>query len=76
MHYLNVSNPLPKIEEILHLVKLANAFVIGISETKLDGSVFNSEIVIEDHNIIRLDHSRKGGGWCCLFHQTLCHLKL
>ena len=40
MHFihLNVNSLLPKREEMRHLVKLANASVIAISETKLDGS--------------------------------------
>ena len=57
---LRVSNSLAKIEEMCHLEKPTNASVIGTSEAKLDGSVSNNEIAIEDY--IRLDCYRKGGG--------------
>ena len=53
--YLNVNNLLPKIEEIGHLSELANVFVMGISERKLDGSVLNNEIIIEGYDLVRLD---------------------
>lgn len=67
MHFihLNVISPLPNIEEIHHLVELANAFVIDISESKLDGSVLNNEVVIEGSDLIWLDHARKGGDVAC-----------
>ena len=63
MHFihLNIISPLPNIEEIHHLVELANAFVIDISESKLDGSVLSNEVLIEGSDLIWLDHARKGG---------------
>lgn len=45
-----------------HLAELTNASVAGISETKLDGSFLNSDIVIEGYNPINLDCSRKRSG--------------
>lgn len=43
-------------------MKLTNAFAIGISEMKLNVSVFNSQIMIQDFDLVRLDRSTKVGG--------------
>ena len=56
----NVYDILLKIEEISHLLESANVFVMDIRETKLDGSVLNSNLVIEGYDLVRLDRSRKG----------------
>lgn len=45
-----------------HPVKLTNAFAIGINEMKLNVSVFNSQIMIQDFDLVRLDRSTKVGG--------------
>ena len=37
---------LPNIEELRNIAKLSNAAVIGISESKLDGSAISSKIHI------------------------------
>ena len=49
MHFLhiNVNSLLPKIEEIRFIAKTSEATVIGITETKLDGTIFDAEIHIE-----------------------------
>ena len=64
MHFihLNVNITLPKIEEIYHLAKLTNDSVIGISETKPNGSILSKTVAIEGYNPIRKDRSRKTGG--------------
>ena len=61
MHFihLSINSPLPKIEEVHHLLELRIAFVIDISEKNLDGSVLSNKIVIEGYNHIRPDHARK-----------------
>ena len=53
---------------------LTNTSVIGISETKPDGSVLNSEIVIDSFGLIRLDRSRKGS--CIAFFIKHCCLQI
>ena len=52
----------PKIDELWHKVKLTNAVVTGISESKLDDSVLTSEIQINGYDLLRCDRSRHGGG--------------
>ena len=39
--------------------------MIGITETKLDGTIFDAELCIEVCNIVRSDRDRKGGGIAC-----------
>ena len=76
MHFihLNFNSLLAKKEEMWHLVDFANTSVIGISETKPDGSVLNSEIVIDSFGLIRLDRSRKGS--CIAFFIKHCCLQI
>ena len=52
MHFihLNIHSLLPKIDEICYIAKLTNATVIGLSETKLDNTVWCSETEIKDMN--------------------------
>ena len=48
MHFihLNINSILPKIDEIRYIVKLTNATVIGLSETKLGNTVLSRELEI------------------------------
>ena len=51
-----------KIDELQYIVKLSEAAVIGISESKLDDSVLSSEIQIENYDLIRSDRNRHCDG--------------
>lgn len=42
---------------------------------KIDGSDLNSEIVIEDYDLVMVDRSKKGGGVACFIKQ-FCVLQL
>ena len=50
--FIETLSVLPKVEEIYNFAKLINTSLIGISETKLDGSILNNEIKV--HNIYDL----------------------
>ena len=54
LHFLNmnVNSILPRTEEIRFIAKTSKATVIGISETKLDGTIFAAEIYIEGYSIV------------------------
>ena len=52
--YLNINSLLSKIDETL-IVKLINAIVIGLSETKLDNTVLSSKLEIEGYDLVRSD---------------------
>ena len=42
--HLNINSLLPKIDELREIVKISNATIIGIIETKIDNSINDSEI--------------------------------
>ena len=67
MHFLhlNVNSLLPKIHEIRKIAQDSKATIIGITETKLDKTIFDNEVNIDGYNIIRKDRTRHGGGVCC-----------
>ena len=57
--HLNIESLQPKIDEIRFIAKQSNASIIGISESKLDSFILNSELDIGEYDLIRLDHIRK-----------------
>ena len=60
--HLNVDILLPKIDEIRYIAERTKAAVIGITESKLDESIFQSEIQIDNYDLLRCDRNRNGGG--------------
>ena len=54
-------------------VRLTNAAVIGISESKLDDSVVTSEIQINEYDLLRFDRNRHGGGVACYIRNDLSY---
>ena len=73
LHFLhiNINSLLPKIDELRSIAGKTNAAIIGISETKLDNSVFDTEINIENYTIIRRDRNRNGGGVACYIRNDI-----
>ena len=53
--HLNIKSLLPKIVELTERVKISNPTVIGITETKLDNSIGDSENSIDGYCAIRRD---------------------
>ena len=47
--------------------------IIGISGSKLDESVLEPEIQIDDYKIIRCDRNRQGGGVACYIKNDLSY---
>ena len=64
---------MPKIEELRIIAKLTSAAIIGISESKLDESVLEPEIQIDDYKILRCDRNRHGGGVACYIRNYLSY---
>ena len=58
--HLSVNSFSPKIEELWIIAKSTNAAIVGISESKLDESVLETKIQIDDLNI-----KRNGAGVAC-----------
>ena len=63
--HININSLLPKIEELSSIACQSNAAVIGISESNLGNSIFNSETEIDGYNTLCFDRNRHGGGVAC-----------
>ena len=59
--HLNINSLPSKIEEVRHITKNTNSTIIGLSKTKLDKTIFDSEVSIPNYSLIRKDLNRKGG---------------
>ena len=64
---------MPKFDELREIVKISDPRVIGITETKLDNSIGDSEISIDRYCAIRHDWNRKGGGSICCVTNKICY---
>ena len=60
--HLNINSLLPKIEELRIIAKATNPAIIGISKSKLDESILEPSIQIDDYKILRCVGNRHGGG--------------
>ena len=69
--HLNINSLILKSNEVRHTAKQSNASIIGISESTLDFSILNSELDIENYNLIRIDHSRKESGFAFYIIKSL-----
>ena len=67
--YLNIQSLPSKIEELRQIVKDTNSAVIGLSKTKLDKTVCDSEVSIPNY---RKGRNRKGGGVVCYIRSDIC----
>ena len=74
LHFIHLNiNSLPsEIEELRQIAKDTNSAVTGLSETKLDKTIFDSEISIPNYSLIRKDRNRKGGGVACYIRSDIC----
>ena len=71
--HLNINSLLSKIEELRYIAKCTNAVVIGICKSKLDASVLDPEISIDNYKILRCDRNRQGGGVVCYVRNDLSY---
>jgi len=70
--HLNCNSLLNKIDEIRDFVTNFKPHVICFSETKLDSTVTNSEVLIDGYSNIRRDRNRHGGG-VAIYISNLIH---
>ena len=73
--HLNINSLLPKIDKLCNIAKFSNAAVIGITETKLDNTVYDSEVAIDEYSIVRNDRTRKGRGVACYISSNICYTR-
>ena len=73
--HLNVNSLLPKIDELHYIAERTKAAVIGITESKLDQSIFQSEIQIDNYDLLRCDRNRNGGGVACYIRSDISYVQ-
>ena len=73
--YLNINRLLPKIDERQHTSNSSNAAVTGISESKLDESVLQSEIQIKNYDLLCRNRDRRGGGVACYIRIDISYIQ-
>ena len=69
LHFMHLNI---KIDELRYFPRSSNAAVIGITEMKLDNTVFDSEVAVGGYNIVRNDRNRNGGGVACYIRNNIC----
>ena len=55
------------------MARVSNAAVIRISESKIDKSVSNSEILIDNYGLLYCDQNRNGDGVSCYIRNKLSY---
>ena len=73
--HLNVNRLLSKIDELRYIAKRSNAAVIGTTKSKLDKWILDSEIQIDNYQIIRCDRNRKSRGVACYVRNDLSYIE-
>ena len=71
--HLNINSLLLKIKKLRIIAKSTNAMIISISESKLDESVLEPEIQIDDHKILWRDRNRHGGVVACYIRNDVSY---
>ena len=72
--YVNINSLLPKIDELPYKANSSNA-AGEISESKFDESVLQSEIQINNYDLIRRDRNRNGGGVACYIRSDIGYIQ-
>lgn len=73
MAHVNINSLLPKIDELRAIAFSTKIAIIGITESKLDNTVTDSEVSIEGYNLLRCDRNRHGGGVACFIRNDICY---
>ena len=73
--HLNVNSLLPKVDEIRYIAERTKAAVIGITESKLDESIFQSEIGIDNYDLLRCGRNRNRGGVACYIRSDISYVQ-
>lgn len=64
---LNINKLLTHIDELRILLANNDIDIIAINETKLDVTVTDNEVNIQDYHIVRRDRTTNGGGGVCFY---------
>lgn len=71
--YFNARSIFPKIEELRALCLTHHPDLVCIVESWLDNSILDSELCIDNYDIVRLDRNRHGGGVMFFVISSLSH---
>ena len=71
--HLNINSLLSKIEELRTLAFNTNISVLGITKTKLNNTVSNEELKIDDYNLLRSDRNKNDGRVACYIKNNIAH---
>ena len=71
--HLNCNSLLSKIDEIREFIKSTQPHVLCFSETKLDYSVKDAEVNIDNYSCLRKDRNRNGGGVAIFVHKSIAY---
>ena len=74
--HLNINSILTKIDELRLIAFKSHAAVIGITESKIDDTVLDGEIMIDGNIPIRSDRTRHGGGVICYIRDDISFNKI
>ena len=69
--HLNINSLLPKLDELGYIATHSNAAVIAISKTKLENTVYDSEVARDGYHKARSDRNRKDGGVACYIRSNI-----
>ena len=76
-HDMRTLNVLKHFDELKVFIEAETPHIFGINQTKLDDTVTDEELRIENyHDIIRKDRKRHGGGVAFYVHKSISFSKL
>ena len=71
MMALNIFSLMPHLDELRIFVSEKKPHIIGITQTKIDSSIDNSDIEIDDYVVVRNDRNKYGGGVPMYIHKSV-----
>jgi exonuclease III len=69
--HLNISTLLPNLSELTEIVTTINIDIVSLNETRLDGSITDSQLSIPGYVLLRKDRNRNGGGVALYIHKHM-----
>ena len=69
--HLNVVSLLKNFDEIKSLLCNNNIHIFALNESRLDSTVHDFEITVDNYKLIRKDRNRQGGGVAIYIHESL-----
>ena len=73
--HLNINSLFPKTDKIRYIAERTKAAVIGITESKLDESIFQSKIQIDNYNLLPFDRNRNDGDVACYIRSDISYVQ-